>query len=260
MMVAVPHRLGSTRPHWRYTVRQAAWAAVDLIFPPRCGGCEKVGHRYCPNCLTSLQYLPPPLCDDCGDPLARGEAGRCAACRRKSDSALTGTRSVAFFEGPLQHALHRLKYKRDIILADSLARLLHAAWQTQALPGEVVIPVPLSPQRLRERGYNQAGLLARGFAELAGLQYALDGAARVRHTVSQVGLTAEQRCANVVGAFEGRPRVVAGCAVILVDDVRTTGATLEACAEALRAVGAASVWGLTLARTRWSQSNSSVPR
>jgi ComF family protein len=159
-------------------------------------------------------------------------------------------RSVAYFEGPLQHALHRLKYKRDIILADSLASLLHAAWQTQALPGEGVVPVPLSSRRLRERGYNQAGLLARGFAELAGLRYMPDGVTRLRHTASQVGLTAEQRRANVAGAFEGRPRVVAGHAVILVDDVRTTGATLEACAEALRAAGAASVWGLTLARAR----------
>jgi ComF family protein len=250
MMAAAPRRLGSTRPHWRYTVRQAAWAAVDLIFPPQCGGCEKVGNRFCPDCLTSLQCLLPPLCEHCGDPLARGEAGRCAACRRKSASALAGTRSVAFFEGSLQHALHRLKYKRDIILADSLARLLQAAWQTLALPGEVVIPVPLSPQRLRERGYNQAGLLARGFAELAGLRYAPEGAGRVRHTASQVGLSAEQRRANVAGAFEGRPRFVAGRAVILVDDVRTTGATLEACAEALRAAGAASIWGLTLARAQ----------
>jgi ComF family protein len=127
---------------------------------------------------------------------------------------------------------------------------LQAAWQTLALPGEVVIPVPLSPQRLRERGYNQAGLLARGFAELAGLRYAPEGAGRVRHTASQVGLSAEQRRANVAGAFEGRPRFVAGRAVILVDDVRTTGATLEACAEALRAAGAASIWGLTLARAQ----------
>ena len=154
------------------------------------------------------------------------------------------------FAGPLQQALHRLKYRRDVILADSLARVMHAAWRRYALPGEVVVPVPLSAERLRERGYNQAGLLARGFAEMAHLRYAPDGAARVRHTASQVNLSAEQRRANVAGAFHGRSRRVAGRSVILVDDVCTTGATLAACAAALRAEGAAQVWGLTLARAR----------
>jgi ComF family protein len=249
-MAAVPHRLGSIRPHWRYTARQLVWAAVDLILPPQCGGCERVGFRYCPDCLTALQYLTPPVCERCGEPLARGETARCAACRRGLRPALNGTRSVAFFEGPLQNALHRLKYRRDIVLADTLAGLLREVWQTHAVPGELVVAVPLSPRRLRERGYNQAGLLARGFAELAGLQYAPQGAARVRHTPSQVGLTAEQRRANVTGAFAGNPRAVAGRRVILVDDVRTTGATLEACAQALRSAGAASVWALTLARVR----------
>lgn len=249
-MAAAPTRLGSARPHWRYTARQWVWATVDVIFPPQCGGCGKVGHRYCPACQTSLHYLSQPVCDYCGGPLARAAGNRCAICRNKRDAPLAGARSAAFFEGPLQRALHQLKYKRDIVLADALARVLCEAWQRFALPGGLVIPVPLSSQRMRERGYNQAGLLARGFAELAGLPYAPDGAARIRHTVSQVGLTAEQRQANVAGVFEARPRVVAGRSIILVDDVRTTGATLEACGAALRAAGAERVWGLTLARAR----------
>jgi ComF family protein len=157
---------------------------------------------------------------------------------------------VAFFEGPLQHALHRLKYKRDIILADTLACLLRAGWAAYDFPGDVVIPIPLSTQRLRERGYNQAGLLARGFAELAGLTYLPRGVTRCRETRSQVGLSADQRRANVAGAFQSRPAHIAGKNIILVDDVCTTGATLAACAQALRSAGAQQVWGLTLGRAR----------
>jgi ComF family protein len=163
---------------------------------------------------------------------------------------LAGIRSAAFFEGPLQNALHALKYKRDVILADSLAGLLVRVWEAHKVPGQVVMPVPLSAERMRERGYNQAGLLARGFADLAGLQHAPGGLRRVRHTASQVGLTAEQRRHNVRAAFEARPEAVRGRAVIIVDDVCTTGATLVACAEALLAAGAAQVWGLTLGRAR----------
>ena len=240
---------------WRYLARQLLWAGLDLIFPPRCGGCGQAGERFCAACLASLQHLGAPLCERCGYPLAAAEraAGRCAACRRQSGSALMGIRSVAFFEGPLQQALHRLKYKRDMILADSLARVLHDAWQAYALPGDVVVPVPLSAERLRERGYNQAGLLARGFADLSGRSCAPAGLARRRHTSSQVGLSRAERHENVAGAFAGQAKAVAGRSVILVDDVCTTGATLEAGAEALRAAGAARVWGFTLARARFDQ-------
>jgi ComF family protein len=155
---------------------------------------------------------------------------------------------VAFFEGPLRHALHRLKYRRDVILADALARVLAEGWQAWALPGEVVIPIPLSERRLRERGYNQAGLLAGAFAELTQLHYAPEAITRIRHTESQVNLTAAQRQTNVSGAFQAQARRVAGRAIVLIDDVCTTGATLVAAAEAVRAAGATEVWGFTLGR------------
>jgi ComF family protein len=137
-----------------------------------------------------------------------------------------------------------------LILADTLARLLARAWDPGGVPGDLVVPVPLSAERLRQRGYNQAGLLARGFAELARLDYAPAALRKLRHTVSQVGLSAEARLANVRNAFQAPPTTVAGRAVILVDDVCTTGATLVAGAEALTAAGARSVWGFTLGRAR----------
>ena len=248
MTVAAPRRPGAVRPHWHYSARQIAWAGVDVILTPHCGGCERRGHRFCPACRTSLRYLRPPLCEQCGDPIQA--AGLCPSCRVGAPAAspLSGLRSAAFFEGPLQKALHGLKYKRDIILADTLAQVLFEAWPALALPGDLVVPIPLSAERLHERGYNQAGLLARAFAELAGLPFAPAGAARTRHTASQVGLSSDMRYVNVRGAFRAERRLVAGRSVVLVDDVCTTGATLSACAEALRAAGAAAVWGFTLAR------------
>lgn len=243
-----PPRLNPTQPHWRYGLRQLVWAGMDLIFPPRCGGCDKAGERFCQTCVASLAYLPPSICVQCGYPLPT--AGQCTATHPPGTSALAGMRSVLFFEGPVQRALHRLKYKRDIILADSLAGLLSEAWRTSDLPRGVVMPVPLSAERLRERGYNQAGLLAHAFAELTHLPYRPAAAVRIRHTVSQVKLSAAQRRENVAQAFEAQSRAVLGQTIILVDDVCTTGATLAACAEALRAAGASCIWGLTLARAR----------
>lgn len=245
---AAAERPGPARAAWPYLVRRALWAAVDVVFPPRCGGCERAGERFCAACLADLCFLPTPVCDWCGYPLP--PTGVCANCFGQARGALAGLRSVAFFEGPLQHALHRLKYRRDVILADTLARLLADAWAQGAVAGDLVTPVPLSAERLRERGYNQAGLLARGFAELARLESAPEALRKVRHTPSQVGLTAEQRRANVQAAYQASPAAVAGRSVILVDDVCTTGATLIAGADALVAAGARSVWGFTLGRAR----------
>ncbi len=236
-------------PRWSYRARQALWAVIDFVLPPRCAGCRRAGQRFCPTCQSQLSLLAAPVCAWCGYPVAARDAA-CVNCQGRSRSALAGIRSAAFFEGPLQNALHQLKYRRDVILADSLARLLTQTWAAAGQPGDLIIPVPLSAQRLRERGYNQAGLLARGFAELSGLPAAPAALSKTRHTVSQVGLTAQQRLGNVQAAFMADPRPVVQRAVILVDDVCTTGATLIAGAEALMAAGARSVWGLTLARAR----------
>ncbi len=161
---------------------------------------------------------------------------------------LAGLRSAAFFDGPLQNAIHNLKYKGDIILADTLAARLAQVELDAAAGRSLVVPVPLAAARLKSRGYNQAALLARGFAELRGLRCAPQAARRWRETETQVYLSPAERRANVAGAFEGSSRLVQGQTIILVDDVCTTGATLAACAEALMAAGAVGVWGLTLSR------------
>jgi len=252
MAVAAPNRPVPVRRSWRYRARQLAWAGVDIVFPPHCAGCERPGARLCNACQSQIQDLTPPLCLHCGYP--RSQAGVCRVCRggRRSIAPLAGLRSAAFFHGPLQRALHRFKYQRDLGLADTLGERLAAAPVLADVPAGLVVPVPLAAERLHERGYNQAALLARAFAELRGWPLAAGVVRRVRHTPSQVRLNAAERRANVKDAFRAEGRALAGRTIVLVDDVCTTGATLAACATALLAGGAQQVWGLTLARAPYS--------
>lgn len=157
-------------------------------------------------------------------------------------------RSLASFDGPLRNAIHRLKYDRDQPLAQALGETLANYWSVLNLPAVLVVPVPLSRERQADRGYNQAELIAEMFAGAAGLPTARGGLRRRRDTPSQVGLSAVERWENVRDAFEARAEQVAGRRIILVDDVFTTGATLEASARALLLAGVLEVYGLTVAR------------
>ena len=233
------------RRRWRYWMRQSAWTVVDLVFPPHCAGCGRPGQRFCKDCQGQLEPLRPPFCETCGYPV--DAAGKCQTCLTGARTlpALAGIRSAFFHAGPLRRAIHQFKYRRDGILADTLA-----TWMLVVGEDGLVVPVPLAAERLAERGYNQAGLLARAYAELHGLPCVARAVRRTRHTESQVGLSVAQRQRNVAGAFQAEPGLVSGHTIMLVDDVCTTGATLEACAAALMTAGAARVWGLTLARAR----------
>lgn len=157
-------------------------------------------------------------------------------------------RSWAVLEDPLQEALHKLKYRRDIGLGDALAGQIAEFVRAQEWPVEIVVPVPLGRKRIAERGYNQVGLIARPLALALKAGFSPGGLVRQRETRSQVGLTKSERLNNVRGAFRARPALVGGKIVLLVDDVATTGSTLSSGAEALLAAGARGVYALTVAR------------
>lgn len=223
-------------------------ALLDLLFPPRCVACGRAGAWLCAACLAQVDWLTPPLCPHCGEPLDPDE--RCPRGRRHL-LLLDGLRSAAWHSGPLRVAIHRLKYRGQRVVAEPLGAILLQAWRLDPLPVDLLVPVPLHTTRLRERGYNQATLLARQLGRATGIGVDDRSLRRTRNTRSQVDLSAPERLANVEGAFSCRGRSLQGRAICLMDDLCTTGATLEACAAALRAAGARSVWGYTLARPRF---------
>lgn len=161
---------------------------------------------------------------------------------------MEGIRSVLLFEGPARAAIHYFKYRQAQELAKPLGGLLAEYWLSHPIQVDLIVPVPLHPSRLRVRGYNQAALLAQQLGQRAGLPVDEGALRRIRATASQMRLDARQRRQNVRGAFRCPDGRVRGQQVLLIDDVCTTGATLEACADALRAGGAKAVWALTLAR------------
>jgi ComF family protein len=233
------------------------WAAfaADLLLPRRCAACDtalSVGHprALCAACWRSLPMPVATLCARCGIPCP-SSVTTCAACLARPP-AFDVARAVGLYlaDGthlnPLARAVRALKFRGHRAVAGTLGEAL--AGVLPRGPHDAVVPVPLHRARLRERGYNQAALLARGLARAARLVLVPDAIARRHPTPPQADLDAVARRANVRGAFVASPRM-AGAAVVLVDDVLTTGATADACARALRAAGARRVSVLTVGRT-----------
>jgi len=172
----------------------------------------------------------------------------CPSCRQRQNE-IDGIRSPFRFDGVIRKAIHQLKYQNLKAISPCLAELLADYLRSNSLPGEVLVPVPLHPRRLRERGYNQSILLAKELGKIANLPVVEDCLIRSKQAQPQVrAADVEERRKNVSDAFICRNDKLSGKQVILIDDVCTSGATLESCATALKSRGAVSVWGLTLAR------------
>lgn len=236
----------------RYLAQRWFWRGIDWLYPPECGGCGKRGARWCDECEGRVQELSEPLCVRCGARLPAHFGGQlCPSCQNRLPH-YSALRSRGVFEGRLRAAVHSLKYKGNLSLGEVLARSLGRTLQALDWKVEGIIPVPLSRIRYQERGYNQAALLALPLAVEEHIAYLPRAVERVRETASQVGLKIEERRRNVAGAFETKTDEVHGKSILLVDDVATTGATLDACAESLLKGGARIVYGLTLARAQFN--------
>jgi ComF family protein len=197
----------------------------------------------CPICRTRWRPVPPPWCERCGQPSVMDlECRICAGW----PAALSRVRSAVWLEGGAQDAVHLLKYGGWWRIAESMAQ---AMVQLEPLTGQVsLIPVPLGRHRLRERGYNQSERIAGALGRLIGRPVRSDLLIRRRETGTQTALTPEARQANVADAFQASG--AGGLHLVLIDDVFTTGATLNAAALALRAGGAEQVEAVTFARAR----------
>lgn len=246
-------------PAW---IGKVKTVALDLLFPPHCAACQRFGAWLCTDCLDEIEAIEPPVCRLCGLPLPGADgASVCSRCE-VSAIKLDGLRSHAIHGGPLRKAIHQFKYEDLRGLAGLLAQLMVDGWRRLApsdLKLDAVVPVPLHRNRQRQRGYNQAALLARELGACLELSVVEDAMVRSKATVPQIDLNAEARRANVRDAFEVRGNRLAGMRVLLVDDVCTSGATLESACLALRGAGASSIWACTLTRARSDKGAASPP-
>ncbi len=253
-MAARPIVREITWPQIGRWLADAGRVLLDLFYPPRCPGCDRLGALFCQACQARIESLPVWGCHRCGGPVKA--PGLCDTCR-DIPSHLDAIFSAAVFAHPLRAAIHDLKYNNGRALAAPLGQYMAAAWRSRGLSADLVVPVPLHAGRQAERGYNQAALLARVLATEVGVSLDERLLIRQRATAHQVGLGRADRAQNVAGAFNCTGDTT-GKHVMLVDDVATTGATLEACAVALREAGASTVTAFTLARARWAPDQRTV--
>jgi ComF family protein len=234
-------------PAWRRVAR----GLERWLLPAECLLCQgPVAGResdtlVCGVCRSRWRPLPAPLCPRCGEPVGDLEPG--IACRLCAEwpASLARVRSAVRLEGGAREAVHLLKYGGWWRLAEPLASAMRLL---EPLTGQVcLLPIPLAARRQRDRGYNQSERLARALGAATGLAVRTDVLRRTRETPTQTALTPDERRANVAGAFVAS-RAARDRAYVLVDDVFTTGATLVAAAEALRAAGASQVQAVTFGR------------
>jgi ComF family protein len=227
-------------------VSKLTGAALNFFFPQKCLGCGDEGFLICPACRRSLKRILPPVCPRCGRPQINGI--NCPSCVNWPCS-VDCIRAPLQFEGLTRQAVHQFKYKNLRSLAGTLANILYEFLQPNPLPAQVLVPVPLHPRRLKERGYNQSALLAVELSKLSRVPVNEACLIRANYTGPQAKTAAvTQRRENVRTAFTCRDSSVTGKQILLIDDVATSGATLDACARELKSAGAASVCGLAVAR------------
>jgi ComF family protein len=233
-----------------WELKKTALYLLDFLFPPCCIGCKQHGSLLCPACLACIQLLQAPLCRRCCTPL-RDTTYACQRCYQHP-LQFSGLRVVGTYQEPLRSYIHAFKYDGHKRLADPLGNLLTQMYNAYAMHVDVIIPVPLHPEKELLRGYNQAQLLAEVCARNLHLPVYTSILQRTRPTQAQVHLSLQERQDNVRGAFQCRQdaatKTVADRKILVIDDVCTTGSTLAACAQPLLQAGAREVWALVLAR------------
>jgi ComF family protein len=229
---------------------------IDLIFPPLCAFCgtplaEDDRGEICLGCLRSVRFISPPICPKCGVPFVSKsvEDHLCGQCLR-GKWHFGSARALGLYEGPLREAIHALKYEGKAFLAKPLVGLLDRGYPFMDYGSyDLVVPVPLHPKRLRERGFNQALVLARVIGRREGIPCTGFVLRKTRSSAPQIDLSPREREKNVKGSFSVTgPAKVRGKRVLLIDDVMTTGSTVNECARELLKAGAVEVDVFTLAR------------
>ena len=233
-------------------------ALADLLFPMLCLLCGTVipghdGHPFCGGCRARIRLVESPLCPSCGIPYPaeEGPDHLCGPCLLQQERPVAAARSYAVYETVLHDAVHAFKYGGNLTLGERLGRLMaerdYPLFRIEDY--DLLVPVPLHPRRLRQRGFNQSVILAREISRRRAIPLDFRALRRIVDTESQAGLKKDERQSNMKSAFSvPAPGRIRARRILLVDDVHTTGSTLGECARALLQQGAEAVGALTLAR------------
>jgi ComF family protein len=244
--MAHPETEAPTRsePGPRPMLLRALDRALDAVFPPRCVSCDAFGAFICARCRADMTPANGIRCETCWMPLEPHHP--CRRCRNYHP-AFNGARSAFVYEGAAREAVLALKFRGLSAVAPLMASSMAETLTEWRPPAVFIVPVPLSGQRRRLRGYNQSELRAKEVSRLAGIPLERRALTRRRHTRAQATLSGDARWHNVARSFRpGKVPPIGG--VVLIDDVITTGATLDACARVLLSEGADAVFELTFAR------------
>lgn len=256
---SVSRRFAVSLPHLaHYPGRIAIGAfrmAIGILYPPVCVACRAAtgnAQALCASCWSGIGFIERPYCERLGTPFEVDLGpGMLSPAAIADPPVFTRARAVCRFDGAARELVHRLKYGDRSELALTLGRMMRQSGHELLADADLIVPVPLHRTRLWSRRFNQAALLARVVGGLAGLPHAATALARVKRTRQQVGLTRAQRADNLQGAFRVLPQAraqVEGRRILLVDDVLTTGSTVNAASRALLRAGATAVDVLTFAR------------
>lgn len=234
-----------SRPWAKRSLLQARDLVLDILYPPACPSCGRLGYAICPSCRSAIVPIVSGDCRICNRPLEYGDI--CASCFA-GPHHLERVYAATTYSGPIRDVIARFKYGNNRPLAGELAAIMARRLAGEAITSSLIVPVPLHRRRAKERGYNQSELLARGLAKLLQLPVATRALERIVDTRSQVGLKENERLANVKNAFRADPALVAGQDLLIVDDISTTGATLAACARECKRAGAKTVRAAVVGR------------
>ncbi len=230
-------------------LRDIVSGVLEFTYPISCLKCKRLTNTFiCDECLSHVELITPPICGKCGKP---SEHRLCHACRNR-EFHFERVRSSGPFQGILREAIHALKYNNLQLASTPLVKLLTQTYPTSGLGKnfDLIVPVPIHRSRMFDRGFNQSELLARGLANHLGIQLETRVLYKAINTPHQVDLTPELRMINVRGSFGiNNPEKILAKRILVIDDVVTTGATLDEAARVLIYAGAKSVSGYTLARS-----------
>lgn len=217
---------------------------LDFFFPQKCLYCGKIGAVICPSCVSSLPFPKTQICPICYNPSLSGKTHD--FCQKRYN--LNGLTFCFYYDGKIKEAIKKIKYRYLFSLADKLIEVGIKKIAQQMFTDFIIIPVPLHQRRMKTRGFNQAEVIGKSLMKYWSLTMVKDVLQRVKETSSQVKLSQIERRNNVKNAFMVKSKdAVKDKSVLLVDDIFTSGATLNECAKVLKKAGVKEVWGFTLA-------------